>query len=57
MPKKNLTEIDVTAGVPGKYKLNQHIAIFNDRRTKRNRNRRNQRINAIKESLNNEKRN
>jgi hypothetical protein len=42
-------------GAPGQYKLNQRMAIFNDRRTNRNRDRKSQRTNAIKESLNEER--
>lgn len=45
----------VGAGAPGNYKLNQKIAIFNDRRTNRNRDRKSQRQTAIKESLGYEK--
>jgi hypothetical protein len=56
VPKKKPTKVDVTAGAPGNYKLNQKTAIFNDRRTNRNRDRRSQKNNAIKESFGYEKR-
>jgi hypothetical protein len=52
MPKK---KEEHGVGAPGNYKLNQRIAIFNDRRTNRNRDRKTQRQTAIKESLGYEK--
>jgi len=56
VPKKKPTTVDITAGAPGNYKLNQQTAIFNDRRTNRNRDRTSKKRNAIKESFENEKR-
>jgi hypothetical protein len=55
VPKKKPTTVDITAGAPGNYKLNQQTAIFNDRRTNRNRDRTSNKRNAIKESFENEK--
>jgi hypothetical protein len=55
VPKKKPTNVDVTAGAPGNYKLNQKTAVFNDRRTNRNRDKTSMKRNAIRESFEHEK--
>jgi hypothetical protein len=55
MKIKKPQQLDVTAGAPGNYKLNQKASIFSDRRIKRNKARSTQRTNAIKESFENGK--
>jgi len=53
VPKKDKS---LGKGAPGNYKLNQKIAVFNDRRTNRMRDKSTAQRLAIKESFESEKR-